>query len=75
MKDFVELKVHDMSTMIYPADAYVLILEEVNGVRKMPIIIGRVEAKAIKVSTLLKLCEALDCEVGDLLEYRRGDED
>ncbi len=31
------------------------------------------KAKAIKISTLLKLCEALDCEVGDLLEYRRGD--
>ena len=31
------------------------------------------KAKAIKISTLLKLCEILDCEVGDLLEYRRGD--
>ena len=26
--------------------------------------------KAIKVSTLQKLCEALDCQPGDLLEYR-----
>ena len=25
---------------------------------------------AIKVSTLAKLCEALDCQPGDLLEYR-----
>ena len=33
------------------------------------------KAKAIKISTLLKLCEILDCEVGDLLEYRRGDEE
>lgn len=32
------------------------------------------KAKAVKISTLLKLCEILDCEVGDLLEYRRGDE-
>ena len=24
----------------------------------------------IKVSTLAKLCEALDCQPGDLLEYR-----
>ena len=31
------------------------------------------KAKAIKISTLLKLCEILDCEVGDLLEYRKGD--
>ena len=30
-------------------------------------------AKAVKVSTLLKLCEALDCQPGDLLEYRAGE--
>jgi len=29
---------------------------------------GRV--KAIKLSTLEKLCEALDCQPGDILEYR-----
>ena len=29
------------------------------------------KAKAIKVSTLLKLCEVLDCQPGDLLEYRK----
>ena len=28
------------------------------------------QAKAIKISTLAKLCEALDCQPGDLLEYR-----
>lgn len=28
------------------------------------------KAKAVKVSTLQKLCEALDCQPGDLLEYR-----
>lgn len=27
------------------------------------------KAKAIKVSTLAKLCEALNCQPGDLLEY------
>lgn len=27
------------------------------------------KAKAIKVSTLQKLCEVLDCQPGDLLEY------
>ena len=27
------------------------------------------KAKAIKVSTLAKLCEALDCQPGDILEY------
>ena len=29
------------------------------------------KAKAVKISTLVKLCEALDCQPGDLLEYRR----
>jgi putative transcriptional regulator len=27
-------------------------------------------AKAIKISTLAKLCAALDCQPGDILEYR-----
>ena len=30
------------------------------------------KARAVKVSTLQKLCEALDCQPGDLLEYRKG---
>ena len=31
------------------------------------------KAKALKMSTLVKLCEALDCQPGDLLEYRTGE--
>ena len=31
------------------------------------------KAKAVKVSTLTKLCEALQCQPGDLMEY--SDED
>ena len=30
------------------------------------------KAKAIKISTLAKLCEALECQPGDLLEYRKS---
>ena len=30
------------------------------------------KAKAIRISTLTALCEALDCQPGDLLEYRRN---
>ncbi len=30
------------------------------------------KAKAVKISTLIKLCEALDCQPGDILEYRKG---
>ena len=32
------------------------------------------KAKAVKISTLQKLCEALDCQPGDLLEYRKNSE-
>lgn len=45
----IELKIHDMSTTLHPADAYALVLEEVDGGRKIPIIIGHLEAQAIKV--------------------------
>ncbi len=31
------------------------------------------KAKAVKVSTLAKLCSALRCQPGDLLEYREED--
>lgn len=48
----IELKIHDMSSTIHPADAYALVLEEVNGNRKLPIIIGHLEAQAIKVMML-----------------------
>ena len=30
------------------------------------------KAKAIKVSTLAKICDALDCQPGDILEFRRS---
>ena len=32
------------------------------------------KAKAVKVTTLAKLCEALECQPGDLLEYRKMEE-
>ena len=28
------------------------------------------KAKAVRITTLIKLCQALDCQPGDLLEYR-----
>ena len=31
------------------------------------------KAKALKISTLIKLCKALDCQPGDLLEYKKGE--
>lgn len=32
------------------------------------------KAKALKITTLAKLCAALDCQPGDILEYRRKEE-
>ena len=29
------------------------------------------KARAVRISTLTKLCEVLDCQPGDLLEYRK----
>ena len=33
------------------------------------------KAKAIKVSTLIAICDALDCQPGDILEYRTNGDD
>ena len=31
------------------------------------------KARAIRFTTLIKLCDVLDCQPGDLLEYRKND--
>ena len=31
------------------------------------------KVKAIKLDTLAKICEALDCQPGDIMEYRKDD--
>ena len=33
------------------------------------------KAKAIRLSTLDAICRALDCQPGDVLEYRAGEEE
>lgn len=47
--DEIELKVHDMSSTLQPVEACALVLEEVNGGRKLPIIIGPLEAQSIRL--------------------------
>ena len=32
------------------------------------------KAKALKITTLAKLCAALDCQPGDILEYRKAEQ-
>jgi bifunctional DNase/RNase len=44
----IELKILDMSSTLQPADAYALVLKEVDGKRKLPIIIGSLEAQSIR---------------------------
>lgn len=34
-------------------------------------ILKNAKAKAIRISTLESICDALDCQPGDILEYRR----
>jgi hypothetical protein len=48
----IELKVLDMSSTLQPADAYALVMEEVKGKRKLPIIIGSIEAQAIRTKLM-----------------------
>ena len=31
------------------------------------------KARAVRITTMAKLCEVLECQPGDLLEYRKGD--
>ena len=31
------------------------------------------KAKAVRFSTLEKICEVLDCQPGDILEFRKGE--
>jgi len=33
------------------------------------------KAKAIRIETLDRICQALDCQPGDILEWRPDDED
>lgn len=32
------------------------------------------KAKAVRFTTLEKICDVLDCQPGDLIEYRKGEE-
>ena len=62
----IELRIHGMSSVMQPANAYALLLEEVYGYRKLPVIIGAQEAQAIKVMMMgIKMSRPL---THDLLE-------
>ncbi len=52
MEEEIELKVVDMSSMLHPAQAYALLLQEKNGLLKLPIIIGALEAQSIKLAMM-----------------------
>ncbi len=49
--------------------------EKVGGVTEQNLsILKNGKAKAVRFSTLDKICEALDCQPGDILVYQAGDE-
>ena len=52
MDEEIELKVVDMSSMLHPAQAYALLLQEKNGQLKLPIIVGALEAQSIKLAMM-----------------------
>jgi len=52
MEKEIELKIKDMSAILHPAEAYALLLQEVGGERKLPIIIGSQEAQSIKAALM-----------------------
>jgi hypothetical protein len=61
----IELKVFDLSTTIQPVDAYALVLQEVGGVRKLPVIIGSLEAQSIRAQ--IQGCTAARPSTHDLM--------
>ncbi len=47
-------------------------LSEITGISTVNLSILKVgKAKAIRFSTLEAICEALDCQPGDILEYKK----
>lgn len=48
----IELTVADISTVLKPSDSYALVLQEAGGDRKLALIIGTLEAQAIRMAQL-----------------------
>lgn len=58
---------------IAPGDTLLLLADRVGITLANVSVLKNGKAKALKISTLVKLCEALDCQPGDILEYRRSE--
>jgi len=51
-----------------------VLLSEKLGIKMANVsILKNGKAKAVKFSTLEKICEVLDCQPGDILEYRKNE--
>ena len=57
----------------YCAESQIRLAERVGITLANVSVLKNGKAKALKISTLVKLCEALDCQPGDILEYRRSE--
>lgn len=70
----IELRIHGMSSVMQPANAYALVLEEVYGYRKLPVIIGAQEAQAIKVMMMgIKMSRPLTHDLLETIIGRLGE--
>ena len=69
----VELKIKGMSSTTFPTEGYALVLEEVNGTRKLPVLIGAYEAHSIKmVMTRYQASRPLTHDLFVSLSHRVG---
>ena len=68
------MSIINLDVMLAKRKMSVTELSELVGITMANIsILKNGKAKAIKLSTLEKICAALDCQPGDLLEWRAGD--
>ena len=66
--------IFDIDVMLAKRKMSVTQLSEKVGITMANIsILKNGKAKAIKISTLTKLCEALKCQPGDILEYQESE--
>lgn len=65
----------NIDVMLAKRKMSVTVLSEKIGITMANLsILKNAKAKAIRFSTLEALCKALDCQPGDILEYKSGEE-
>ena len=66
----------NIDVMLAKRKMSVTVLSEKIGITMANLsILKNAKAKAIRFSTLEAICKALDCQPGDILEYKSGEDD